>query len=99
NPASKLPALAAGQVPTSVPAPRINLLKLLNLSRDTLDGRCSLDNGKLIMDVGRIEFPYVPPREYDYKVVFYKTEGDEALEQICCAGGHQFAWMVGGFHN
>jgi serine/threonine protein kinase len=84
---------------TSTPQRRVDLLKLVNLQRDRLEGACSFDNGKLIMDGGRIEFAYVPPKEYDYRVVFLKTTGDEAFEQICSAGGKQFAWMVGGFHN
>ena len=43
----------------------------------------------------RIEFPYRPPQEYDYKIVFTCAAGPAQVNQILTGGGHSFSWIMG----
>jgi len=47
----------------------------------------------------RIEFPYVPPDEYDYIVRFVRTEGQRGMVLTGCASGHRYGWEVAGWGN
>lgn len=80
----------------------IDLLKLLDLKIDSVDGTWKLNDGVLTCDrsVGaRIEFPYVPPAEYDFRIVFTRTAGNDGVHQTCAAFGHQFQWGLGVSQN
>jgi hypothetical protein len=81
----------------------VDLLKLADATRDTLSGQWSLKDGSLISGPlppwPRFQFMYVPPTEYDYRVVFTRMEGDNIILFICYAGGHQFAFDIAGDHN
>jgi tRNA A-37 threonylcarbamoyl transferase component Bud32 len=72
---------------------RIDLLRSLDLARDTICGDWFSANGCVSDRVGgAIEFPYRPPPEYDYRVCLVTDDG---LDLICCGGGKQFSWVVG----
>ena len=45
----------------------------------------------------KIEFPYTPPEEYDYRVTFERTDGTDYLMQHLVANGNQFIWVLGGW--
>jgi hypothetical protein len=83
---------------------KVNLLKLVDPSRDAINGNWTLKGGVLLCDPGRelqshIEFSYTPPEEYDYRIVFVRVGGREGIEAICRAGGRQFGCIVGGWKN
>jgi serine/threonine protein kinase len=90
-------------VPTPEFAPTIDLLKLADVAQDTVSGRWSLSDGSLIgypqRPWSRFEFMYRPPGEYDYRVVFTRTEGDDIILFFCYAFGHQFAFDLASDHN
>jgi S1-C subfamily serine protease len=76
----------------------VNLLGMVDLQRDAVKGAWKMDHGGLLSDAGdtcRIEFPYQPPEEYDFRIVFTRTEGDNAVHQVCAANGRQFTWLMG----
>lgn len=57
-------------------APPINLLKLLDPAKDSVEGTWRLAEGKLQtpgQPFARIEIPYAPPPEYDLKIVLEKV--------------------------
>jgi hypothetical protein len=89
-------------IPTATAARRIDLLEMLDPALDFVGGRLRLEDGILacdISDVARVEFPYTPPEEYDYRVSFTITKGSEAVCQICSATDRQFGWTFGGWNN
>jgi hypothetical protein len=79
-----------------------DLLKMIDLSRDVVSGSWQLQNGVLISDKSdpaKLQLPYHPPEEYDFKIVFTPISGEEKVIQICQAGGHQFLLQIGSTHN
>jgi hypothetical protein len=81
---------------------RLDLLKLVNTDKDCPRGTWSLGDGVLNCSSRRgahIEFPYIPPAEYDYRIQFKRLSGDQAIEPICAFQGHQFSFCLGGWTN
>jgi hypothetical protein len=83
---------------------KVDLLKLVDPRRDAINGKWTLKGGVLLCDPGReieshIEFLYTPPEEYDYRIVFVRVGGNDAIGLLCRAGGRQFGCMVAGWHN
>jgi serine/threonine protein kinase len=75
----------------------VDLLKLVDPTWDTRDGGWSLKAGILTPSLERggvIEFPFVPPEEYDYRVSFTAGHFGNALVLICSRDNHQFAWYL-----
>ncbi|HVE41922.1 MAG TPA: hypothetical protein VNM14_18655 [Planctomycetota bacterium] len=84
------------------PAGAINLMQLIDVSKDFMAGTWTLKNGKLscdAKDVARIEIPYEPPAEYDFRIVFSRTEGSGDVVQLLTKNNHQFAWVMGSNSN
>ncbi|MBP7936885.1 MAG: hypothetical protein KA354_19765 [Phycisphaerae bacterium] len=82
----------------------VDLLKLVDPARDAVAGAWTLEKGVLFSrprrdNRSRIEFPYTPPEEYDYRVVFVRIGGKDAISPICRANGRQFCCVVGGSGN
>jgi len=80
----------------------VNVLKLVDTTRDVVDGKWEFRDGALVSDGAKhskLEIPYQPPTEYDYKVVFARTDADEAVVEICWAMGRQFVLAIGGWKN
>ena len=44
-----------------------------------------------------IEFPYQPPEEYDFRVTFTRTDGNDCLVQHGVGAGNPFVWILGGW--
>lgn len=79
---------------------KIDLLKLIDPNKDTVRGTWSVSGANLVSDkspFGRIEIPYIPPDEYDFKIVFKRTDGKDCVCQILSKAGNQFCWIMGGF--
>jgi hypothetical protein len=80
----------------------VDLLKLVDVSKDALSGVWIRKDNDLICQLGelsRIEFPYIPPAEYDYRIRFVINHGSDCLDQICASHGHQFSFSFGGLNN
>ena len=79
---------------------KVDLLKLIDPEKDTVKGTWTLVDGKLVSDKTgycRIEIPYKPPEEYDFRIVFTRTEGKDFIGQILYKSEHQFTWVMDGF--
>jgi hypothetical protein len=75
----------------------VNLLKLVDVARDSVGGKWELRDGALVSDGtpgAKIEFLYQPPPEYDYKVEFARTDGTDSVGLTCWAMGHQFMFAL-----
>jgi hypothetical protein len=80
----------------------VNLLKLIDPSKDTVAGKWIFNNGALVTDNtkwGRIQIPYLAPEEYDFTVVFKRREGNDGVTQILTANGRQFEYSLGVWGN
>jgi len=78
----------------------INLLAMIDLSKDVVSGKWGYNGTVLTGDKGegcRIEIPYQPPEEYDFKVVFMRVEGKNGVEQILRKGDRGFVWVIDGW--
>jgi hypothetical protein len=67
----------------------INLLKLIDPARDTLTGGWQLHTGEFAPELSsdatqhaRLGIPYQPPEEYDFRVDFTRTGGDNCMAQL-----------------
>jgi hypothetical protein len=75
----------------------INLLALINPSKDSINGHWSLQDGELHSDEGirsRIAIPYMPPAEYDFRIELTRVSGGPSVVQILGTAGHRFAWIA-----
>lgn len=78
----------------------INLLKLIDLKKDAMGGEWKLDGTAVVSDISdcpRLEIPYQPPEEYDFRIVITRRSG-EMLDafQILSYGGKNFMWCSAG---
>ena len=84
------------------PGSTIDLMQLIDVSKDYMAGAWTLKNGKLAVDgkeVARIEIPYEPPAEYDFRIVFSRTEGSGDVVQILTKNNRAFQWVMGSNSN
>jgi hypothetical protein len=75
----------------------INLLKMVDPGKDAVAGVWKLDEGKLVSPLGksiRLEFPYQPPAEYDFRVVFSRLSGANNVSQVLSRQGKGFIWIM-----
>ncbi|MCX6898212.1 MAG: hypothetical protein NT105_05880 [Verrucomicrobia bacterium] len=80
----------------------VNLMPLIDLEKDAVKGTWKLDHGTLIsgMERGeRIQIPYEPPDEYDYRIVFSITGGATEVMQIFSHAGRMSGWAMGAVNN
>ena len=80
----------------------INLLSLVDLAKDSVEGHWVLRQGALTSDNaehGRIELPYHPPEEYDFRLVFTRVEGDNCMNLIMSHSERQFMFTIAGWYN
>ena len=81
-------------------AQTVDLISLVDLDRDVVNGNWELVNGGLIFDetpAARISFPYRPPLEYDYTVEFTLTHGSNPwgnIAQLVSHGDVPFTWST-----
>ncbi len=87
------------------PGRAVDLLSNIDVDRDLVAGTWTrLAIGSLVSsadDRARIEFPYHPPLDYDYRVTFTRDSGNDGLDCVCVGGeGHrQFCFSLGGSAN
>ncbi len=82
----------------------IDLLKMVDVAKNSLAGKWEFRNGALISTPDghgrdRIEILYHPPAEYDYRVVFTRTSGNDCVATLCWAMEHQFSCDLGAWSN
>src|SRR5579862_1673471 len=104
------PPPPAGPLPAPPPAPPkkppagpvSDLLKLVNVQKDVVEGQWSAQPDKLLLMTKRepdgawprVEIPYHPPEEYDLKVRFRHTGKGEVV-LLLSKGGNPFAFELG----
>ncbi len=89
-----------GKIPAApgAGAAKINLLKTVDLKHNTVCGNWQLVDGTLQSDTtahARLEFPYQPPEEYDFRVSFSRESGNNCLALLLVLNGRQTAWLMG----
>ena len=80
----------------------VNLLTLIDLNRDRILGKWTLDNDVLRSAKSAaafLEFPYTPPDEYDFHFSFARESGSECIQLKCAHGSKPFTFMIGGWRN
>jgi len=92
-----------GQPEDNEPQGRIvDLLPLIDQEKDAVLGKWQKQNGQLSCSakgVGRLEIPYQPPKEYDFKIRFTRIDGNDSVDQYMFKSDHHFMWHVGGWGN
>ncbi len=76
----------------------INLLAMINPAKNTRAGKWKLENGILTSDNqngARMWIPYLPPEEYDFRIVLSRSDGDSAVLQFAARGEHEMIWCMG----
>jgi hypothetical protein len=90
---ARLKTLVMVELAAPVNGRTINLLRMAEVKKDSVNGTWTFGNGALACDAAytaRFEFPYQPPAEYDYRVVFTRATGTGPLAMMCSAMGHRF---------
>jgi len=80
----------------------IDLLPLVDVSKDALKGEWEMTDSKLISNpftAANLQLPYRPPEEYDFHVTFSRVKGERSVEMILSKNGRSFVWSMGGFGN
>lgn len=75
----------------------VNLMRYIDLTKDVVEGKWVTTGAALVGQKGdssRLEIPYLPPEEYDFKVSFTRHDGVKAVAQMLSKSGHQFAWVM-----
>jgi hypothetical protein len=96
-------ASAAGNVAADEAAWRgaINLLPAIDPKADAVAGDWTMSDGGLLCrsegNFPRIEIPYQPPEEYDFRITFTRLEGAESVTQMLSRSTQSFAWIMGGW--
>ncbi len=78
----------------------INLLSMVSLPQDVVSGQWVRGAGTLHSDAGqiaKIQIPYEPPPEYDFRMVFTCAAGpNRQVNQQLSHGGKSFGFIMGG---
>jgi len=80
----------------------VDLLSLIESQRDSVAGTWTVRDGSLIAEkalFGRLEIPYQPPQEYDFRILFSRQDGSDSVTQILSRSGRSFGWTMGGSNN
>ena len=80
----------------------VDLRPLIQPRSDAIRGAWRLDRTGVMSDasvLARIEAPYEPPAEYDFRIEFTRTKGENGVVQILSAGDSAFTWEMGAFGN
>lgn len=90
----------------------VNLLRLIDPTHDTMTGTWKLATGEFAPQLtsdatqhARLNIPYEPPQEYDFRVDFTRTGGDNCMAQMfthhnpCCLVLYGWKGTVSGFQQ
>jgi hypothetical protein len=81
---------------------KVDLLKLVDGKKDSVAGNWRLKDGVLQSDTpryARMQFPYEPPVEYNYRVSFSRETGNDCIVLAVVLGDHQTCWAMGSLNN
>lgn len=94
-------AVTAQEIAKACPPPGpIDLLKLLDLKQDVVQGEWVFKEGKLLSGKGqgtRVQIPYLPPDEYDLTIVAARLEGTDSMNIGLARGTAQFCACIDGW--
>ena len=85
-----------------VPAGFVDLLPLIDVDRDSVNGSWTRVPAGLKgdrVDGSGLRIQYEPPEEYDFLMEFTRENGGDTIGQICWGYGHSFRWCLGGWGN
>jgi len=80
----------------------IDLLKLVSVRTDVQVGSWTIADGRLISDAtpfAKVQLPYQPPEEYDFRIVFARGAGNGDVNQLLSHNGKPFVWKMGANQN
>lgn len=80
----------------------VDLVALVDPSRDSVRGKWRKEGVRLIVEreaCARIEIPYAPPEEYDFRATFVRSDGNEDVNLILTHAGRSFFWSMAGEKN
>jgi hypothetical protein len=99
-PASLLKPATGASTSVAAKGRVIDLLKLIDVQRDTIKGTWRMQDGVLLCEsmhlVPKIYMPYIPPEEYDVKMTWSQPTVRHDLNIIMPKAGASAVWMVGG---
>ncbi len=76
----------------------VDLLKMIDPQKDAVNGKWEMRDGSWVSDnsnQARLEISYQPPEEYDFRITFTRTKGNDVVAQILSKNGRQFMWGAG----
>jgi hypothetical protein len=76
----------------------IDLAELIDPVKHAKAGNWKLENGVLTSNDAngaRIQIPYLPPEEYDFRIVFSRNEGSSAIVQFASRQDQEMIWCIG----
>ncbi len=78
----------------------INIIALIDPAADAIKGEWSIERGALVCStqhfVPKLYLPYLPPEEYDIKIVFSQPKIRHDIGVILPRDGNSFSWQAGG---
>jgi len=96
---SKIPKTAAVEPLTSMGNSVVDLMRLIDPKRDAVQGQWEMKGNELMSSAAnpaRLQIPYQPPTEYNFKIVFTRQSGTDCLAQMLPKNTTQFAWIIAG---
>jgi len=75
----------------------VDLMTLVDPSMDSVSGKWSLSGGILTVEASnysRLEFPYEPPAEYDFTMIFLRKAGNDDVVQLLSRTQKGFAFHM-----
>jgi hypothetical protein len=79
-----------------------HLVPLVDVQKDAVAGLWKIEGDALVCSktgTGKIQLPYEPPAEYDLRVVFKRTDGNDMLLQFLSGCGKHFLWCLSHSNN
>ena len=92
--------LSSCAAPESASTRNVDLLKLIDPSRDSIVGAWTFDGSTLVTPnakFGRVQILYAPPEEYDLRLEAERTEGSDSIILGLVSGGHPFMVAIDAF--
>ena len=81
----------------------VRLLPLVEPARDAVLGRWRMRDGALVcadnVQAARLQLPYEPPEEYDFRIIFTRREGDQPVGQLFSQDEKPALWVMGHWCN
>ena len=81
----------------------VDLFAFMDPQRDRVKGLWAVKEGEGLVSADGVhnvlDLPYLPPDEYDFRVVFTPVAGTPNVNQILTYSDCAFAWLLGGYGN